>query len=192
MRILFIFLLAFSSSSFSKTYYKVYKNWNNIGACKQAVGAIFSPDSCIGSIAYDFGVEDYPFTITSVYYDGGALNVIGTYENGGKTGGVLAQLVEKIAVCEAGTTYNPATSQCENSNPCEQMKGESLGNVTFPDGTRDVASLCRNSCKAKSDFFFPAATPPFGVFTYTGESCDGSESSGGETGGGETGGGETG
>ncbi|PTP16361.1 hypothetical protein CWO07_26005 [Vibrio splendidus] len=40
--------------------------------------------------------------------------------------------------------------------------------------------------------FFPAATPPYGVFTYTGDSCDGSESSGGETGGGETGGGSTG
>ncbi|MEZ8694967.1 hypothetical protein AB6D15_22225, partial [Vibrio splendidus] len=96
----------------------------------------------------------------------------------------------KVTSCPANTTVNPKTGKCEDV--CEQMEGESLGTITFPAGTRDVASLCRNSCKAKSDLFFPAATPPYGVFTYTGESCDGSESSGGETGGGETGGGETG
>ncbi|MEZ9697377.1 hypothetical protein AB4300_25980, partial [Vibrio lentus] len=87
----------------------------------------------------------------------------------------------KYRTCPSDKIINLQTGKCESS--CKQMEGQSLGTVTFPEGTRDVASLCRNSCRAKSDLFFPAATPPYGVFTYTGESCDGSESSGGETGG---------
>ncbi|URM13288.1 hypothetical protein KLJ63_09205 [Vibrio splendidus] len=84
---------------------------------------------------------------------------------------------------------------------CKSKEGQGLGTITFPVGTRDVSSICRNSCKANSSLFFPAANPPYGVFSYTGDSCDGSETSegsgsgetgGGETGGGETGGGETG
>ncbi|MEZ8240800.1 hypothetical protein AB6C73_20260 [Vibrio splendidus] len=93
--------------------------------------------------------------------------------------------------CPANKEMNPSTGLCEN--PCEKMEGNELGTVSFPVGTRDVVNICRNSCRAKSDLFFPAANPPYGVFTYTGDSCDGSETSeGGETGGGETGGGETG
>ncbi|MEZ9794442.1 hypothetical protein AB4283_19975, partial [Vibrio splendidus] len=80
--------------------------------------------------------------------------------------------------CPANTTVNPETGKCEDM--CGQMEGQSLGTVTFPEGTRDVASLCRNSCKAKSDMFFPAGNPPYGIFTFTGDSCDGSESSGGD------------
>ncbi|MFL7053627.1 hypothetical protein BCS65_21435 [Vibrio cyclitrophicus] len=95
-----------------------------------------------------------------------------------------------ISSCPDGQTLNEATGKCESI--CVQMEGNELGSVSFPEGTRDVVNICRNSCRAKSDLFFPAANPPYGVFTYTGESCDGSESSGGETGGGETGGGETG
>ncbi|WP_133151894.1 hypothetical protein, partial [Vibrio splendidus] len=87
--------------------------------------------------------------------------------------------------CPDDEPLNPSTGFCESS--CKKMEGHELGSVSFPEGTRDVVNICRNSCRAKSDIFFPAATPPYGVFTYTGESCDGSESSGGETGGGETG-----
>ncbi|WP_133153037.1 hypothetical protein, partial [Vibrio splendidus] len=83
-----------------------------------------------------------------------------------------------VPSCPSGTSL--VDGKCESL--CKQMEGQSLGTVTFPEGTRDVASLCRNSCKAKSDLFFPAGNPPYGVFTYTGDSCDGSESSGGETG----------
>ncbi|MEZ9692340.1 hypothetical protein AB4269_23685, partial [Vibrio splendidus] len=93
--------------------------------------------------------------------------------------------------CVLPKEINESTGVCEDR--CKKMEGEKLGSVSFPEGTRDVVNTCANSCRAKSDLFFPAANPPYGVFTYTGDSCDGSESSGGgETGGGETGGGETG
>ena len=103
----------------------------------------------------------------------------------------------KITQCPQGKQLNIDTGECEDPDAsCSEMEGESLGTVTFPEGTRDVASICRNSCKATSDLFFPAANPPYGIFTYTGDSCDdstgGGETGGGETGGGETGGGETG
>ena len=109
-----------------------------------------------------------------------------------KCGSVSVASLSRLGVCPEG--YKPdSTGACKPENECAELKGEKLGTVTFPDGTRDVATLCRNSCQAKSDLFFPAANPPYGIFTYTGEACDGSESSGGgETGGGETGGGETG
>ncbi|MDA0145712.1 hypothetical protein OCT63_15935, partial [Vibrio sp. RW] len=97
---------------------------------------------------------------------------------------------ESTSSCPANKEMNPSTGLCEN--PCEKMEGNELGTVSFPEGTSDVVNICRNSCRAKSDMFFPAATPPYGIFTYTGESCDGSETGGGDTGGGDTGGGDTG
>ncbi|WP_261878790.1 hypothetical protein [Vibrio kanaloae] len=96
----------------------------------------------------------------------------------------------EFATCPSDKIINPTTGVCEDS--CKQMEGNQLGSVSFPEGTRDVVNICRNSCRAKSDMFFPAATPPYGIFTYTGESCDGSETGGGDTDGGDTGGGDTG
>ncbi|MFA0265023.1 hypothetical protein AB4497_21455, partial [Vibrio cyclitrophicus] len=82
---------------------------------------------------------------------------------------------QSTSSCPANKEMNPSTGLCEN--PCEKMEGNELGTVSFPVGTRDVVNICRNSCRAKSDLFFPAANPPYGVFTYTGDSCDGSETS---------------
>ncbi|WP_420906941.1 hypothetical protein, partial [Vibrio splendidus] len=88
------------------------------------------------------------------------------------------------AECAPPAQYNEA-GLCEEPS-CDDVKEESLGTITFPAGTRDVAAICRNSCRANSSLFFPAANPPYGVFTYTGDSCDGSETS--EGGDGSTGG----
>ncbi|WP_422125920.1 hypothetical protein, partial [Vibrio lentus] len=85
--------------------------------------------------------------------------------------------------CAPPAQFNEA-GLCEEPS-CDDVKGESLGTITFPAGTRDVAAICRNSCRANSSLFFPAANPPYGVFTYTGDSCDGSETS--EGGDGSTG-----
>ncbi|MFA0172971.1 hypothetical protein AB4424_23535, partial [Vibrio splendidus] len=77
--------------------------------------------------------------------------------------------------CVLPKEINESTGVCEER--CKKMEGKKLGSVTFPEGTRDVASLCRNSCRANSDIFFPAANPPYGVFTYTGDACNGGDGS---------------
>ncbi|WP_202601840.1 hypothetical protein, partial [Vibrio toranzoniae] len=151
--------------------------------CGLSVGSIFKGSACNG-IEWEYSGSTY--TVTTTQFDTGNGELRGIDRNRGRS--FIIGYASRAWSCPSGTSM--VGGKCEP--PCKQMKGQSLGTVTFSDGTRDVASLCRNSCRAKSDLFFPAATPPYGVFTYTGESCDGSESSGGETGGGETGGGETG
>ena len=107
------------------------------------------------------------------------------YEDGGK--GMAFRGTRSS--CNSPNEINESTGVCENK--CKKMEGKKLGSISFPEGTRDVVNTCANSCRAKSDLFFPAANPPYGVFTYTGDSCGG-ETGGGSTGGGETGGGSTG
>ncbi|MEZ8730978.1 hypothetical protein AB6D70_10425, partial [Vibrio splendidus] len=181
---LFGFTNAANASLTSGRYYKISisNKWTDtLVTCGLSSGDVFkwTPSFCSGQ-GWTYGGKDYTaIRSTGCGYKDSALCI----SSGSKA--VQVGGISRAVGCPAGKTLNEETGQCES--PCKKMEGQSLGTVTFPDGTRDVASLCRNSCRAKSDLFFPAATPPYGVFTYTGESCDGSESSGGETGGGETG-----
>ncbi|MFL9756583.1 hypothetical protein BCV26_008705 [Vibrio cyclitrophicus] len=162
------------------------------------VGTVLDADKFLSSLP-----SSVSCTSKSLHYvflqGGGSYYLQGKYYGGNI--GVAGGTVRLASSCPVGQEVNQETGICETPNICEAMEGNELGTVSFPEGTRDVVNICRNSCRAKSDSFFPAANPPYGVFTYTGESCDGSESSGGETdggetggetGGGETGGGETG
>ncbi|MEZ9643968.1 hypothetical protein AB4289_19720, partial [Vibrio cyclitrophicus] len=159
----FFLVTAFSSSSFSAVIGSNGKTYSSFEAAVEAIKSTCNKNTHNSRYRGVYNVRVGTNSITYTPYD---------WQNDSCT-----------------APYGYAGSQVTitfTEDACGEMEGESLGTVTFPEGTRDVASLCRNSCRANSDLFFPAATPPYGVFTYTGSSCDGSESSGGETGGGST------
>ncbi|WP_198926819.1 hypothetical protein, partial [Vibrio cyclitrophicus] len=192
LTVLILCFCSFYSLASSSEIYKVTSLSHN--ACEFNIGWSGTHEAmknkCIGS---DFN----GFVVTNVLFGARSCDRAGVRYSGGTGRNNNAFSFCKITQCPQGKQLNIDTGECEDPDAsCSEMEGESLGTVTFPEGTRDVASICRNSCKATSDLFFPAANPPFGIFTYTGDSCDdstgGGETGGGETGGGETGGGETG
>ncbi|WP_141709658.1 hypothetical protein, partial [Vibrio splendidus] len=176
---LFIYFLAFNVHA--SVLVRVINGGSNIPLCHSVFGSLSAGSVYDIDVLASIGkskIGDYfsGYKLTGIASHSNRNPRISAYFNRGS-----CSLSVMKATCPPPNAPNEATGLCENV--CKKMKDKSLGTVTFPEGTRDVASLCRNSCKAKSDLFFPAATPPYGVFTYTGDSCDGSESSGGETGG---------
>ncbi|MFA0218071.1 hypothetical protein AB4476_01430, partial [Vibrio splendidus] len=183
IRVNFILLLTLFFSSFSHSaLINITHVSNQKGGCDVSVGQVAEKGYYTGLLA---GKTCY---VGSTSKNNCWISGSKAYCNRGSGKSDTLFIFSQTSSCPSGTDLDPETGRCENQ--CKKLEGNKLGTVTFPEGTRDVASLCRNSCKAKSDLFFPAANPPYGIFTYTGKSCDGSESSGGgETGGdGSTGG----
>lgn len=83
--------------------------------------------------------------------------------------------------CEEGTTAEFPSGECKpNGNQCEASN--STFTVDFPLGSKPATAICEGGCAAT---LFPGAftcddTKCFGAYSYTGESCDGTEGSGGD------------
>ncbi|MEZ8624153.1 hypothetical protein AB6D17_25440, partial [Vibrio splendidus] len=159
-----------------------------------ACGASFSSgdvvsSSSLASMSGCDGIGSFRWFYFGSYYQLNAMN------NSGKFKHIVLRAVN-VTSCPVGTELNSESGKCEN--PCTEMEGNQLGLVAFPEGSSLVSAVCRNSCKATltSGTWVQGGIQndprPFGLYNYSGESCDGTETGGGETGGGETGGGETG
>ncbi|MEZ9238676.1 hypothetical protein AB4116_03745, partial [Vibrio splendidus] len=183
---LFGFTNAANASLTSGRYYKISisNKWTNtLVTCGLSSGDVFqwTPSFCSGQ-GWTYGGKDYTSTYsTGCGYKDSALCI----SNGSKA--VQVGGISRAVSCPAGKTLNEETGQCES--PCKQMEGNQLGLVAFPEGSSLVSAVCRNSCKATlaSGTWVKGGIQndprPFGLYDYSGESCDGSESSGGETGG---------
>ncbi|TKE96415.1 hypothetical protein, partial [Vibrio kanaloae] len=169
-----LFLCVFPFFSYAQLYKISYVNY---GACGLSNGATVSK-SGIESACKDSDFKGHKISRVSFPYTNCGWASV-RWGSGKYQYDPTPFQVCKVNTCPSGQVVNPETGFCED--PCKQMEGNQLGSVSFPEGTRDVVNICRNSCRAKSDMFFPAATPPYGIFTYTGESCDGSETGGGDT-----------
>ncbi|WP_412500715.1 hypothetical protein [Vibrio cyclitrophicus] len=201
---LILFCFSVSASASQVYYYTInpfidsdaYQVSTSVEELKQTFN-----DICIYGYDSRYPTSYYGTSYSTSYTGNGAIKYFKTlYSDSGCTeykrglGSSYATVSSKT--CLVGETINRETGQCEN--PCKQMEGNQLGLVAFPEGSSLVSAVCRNSCKATlaSGTWVQGGIQndprPFGLYDYSGESCDGSESSGGETGGGETGGGETG
>ncbi|WP_412515112.1 hypothetical protein [Vibrio cyclitrophicus] len=196
MKRLFLFLafLCWSGLSHSQYIEVTSLEKNQIKGCPVVIGSTYSVSglaSCASSNKSMVCTSSGSCTKYGYYtitLSGGYL-----YAKGGVNRSIASG--RPVDGCNENETVN-GKGKCEDT--CKQMEGNQLGLVAFPEGSSLVSAVCRNSCKATlaSGTWVQGGIQndprPFGLYDYSGESCDGSESSGGETGGGETGGGETG